>query len=501
MRLLYTAFAALSLPGTNAARILKSHKAKYVANGSKQSKHPIKSAKSSKSFKSSKSLNSPKSAYYYKSAKYEKYPKSGKMKSSKSSKKHSCILPEIISAGQPVWVQTGQVMTGFEEALVPRNRLSFKAPKDDRNIKNNDQYMVQCDAKDYLADELCVVTCTDGTLDTTTYCGIEPKDVCKKARELTYMEQCPLDFDSDAPFYDGKSLKQWWQEVLDKYYFSGEAIWNRTSDIPLWLGHGSAFLEGYGVAVQHFPHAPAFEKSFDADAIEITGWVSDGYEYGPDTITSSKTLPKNGYLDLEVDILPLPPFNLPEINKPVNFPNPRLKTMSLLKDVYDPCDDSTYLGFPPECFLYHPAGYHVGNGKMLNWLSPLSNGEIDIGGVCTTLETIPPLIIPPLMANYDNVAEYIDISGGLIAVHPTSMTMHLCIDDNDIYHPRLCPWHTDDAGIDNTNGEQISVDARPFMPMPTEERYRQCAKRKANPGICDGPFDDVTYPYPWTQFL
>jgi len=495
-------FSASALSSYSMADIDTSHRLRETSGNLRR----LKGTKVDKSLKAPKAPKSTKTAKSSK-AKAPKSSKGSKAKSSKAPKstKHSnggCVLPKIKGAGAPHWVQTGQVMTQFEETLVPRKTFTSKSPKGSRTIKNNDQYMVQCAEQKYLADELCVFTCIDGVLDATKYCGKNPEDICVLARELTYTKECPLDFDSDAPWYDGKSLKQWWKEVLDRFYFSGKEIFDRSSDIPFVLGHGAAFLEGYGVAVQHFGIMPPAEKPFTGEAIGITGWVSDGYKYGPDDLTNSSTLPNNSYVqDIEFETLDQGPFKLPNVIGPVNFPNPKLKTMSLLRDTHDPCDDSTYLGFPPQCFLYHPAGYHVGNGKMLNFLSPLSNGDIDMAGVCTGSETIPPIIVPALMANYADHAEYIEKSGGLIATHPVSNTLHLCIDDDDIYHPRLCPWHTDDADINSMEGQSLSVDARPFMPQPILHRKKMCDIRKANPGICDGPFNNSSYPYPWTQYL
>ena len=434
----------------------------------KSGKAPKSTTKSSKALKSSKEGKS-------------KNPKAPK--SSKGDQSTGCVLPVIKGAGAPHWVQTGQVMTQFEDTLVPRKTFTSKSSKGSRTIQNNDQYMVQCAEQKYLADEMCVVTCIDGTLDTTKYCGKKPEDICVLARELTYIKECPLNFDSDAPWHDGKSLKAWWKEVIDRYYLSGKEIFEGTADIPFYLGHGTAFLEGYGLSIQTFgPMGPAAEKSLNGEAVEITGWISEGYEYGPDDQSNSATLPNNAYVqDIPFENVATSPedlFQLPKVNGPVNFPNPKLKTMSLIGDTYDPCDESTYLGFPRECFLYHPAGYHLGNGKMLNFLSPLSNGDIDILGVCTADETIPPIHIPALIANYANVAELIKASGGLIATHPVSNSLHLCIDGDDIYHPRLCPWHTDDADIDAMIGEPLQLNARPFIVENSENDNQTILKKK-----------------------
>ena len=116
-------------------------------------------------------------------------------------------------------------MTQWEEAYgYPRKSFTSKsksrkgAKSGSRKIVNNDQYMVHCNQKGYVSDEVCIYTCIDGTLNTTMYCKQNPEDVCVHGRELTITNQCPLDFDYDAPFHDRKSLKQWWEEVLDRLY-------------------------------------------------------------------------------------------------------------------------------------------------------------------------------------------------------------------------------------------------------------------------------------------
>jgi len=359
--------------------------------------------------------------------------------------------------------------------------------------------MVHCNQKGYVPDEVCIYTCIDGTIDTTMYCNKNPEDVCVLGRELTIRQQCPLDFDSDAPFHDGKSLKQWWREVLDRLHFKGNEIFDGTSDEDeMHLGHGAIAGLGYGFAIQFFGLQPQPDNKFDANAIDIAGYTSDGYEYGPDTLYSSTYIRDSFVQDLETENTP---YGVPKFLSAKTFKNPKLRAMSLLKDHYDPCDDTPYLGFPPECFLYHPAGLHLGNGLMFNFHPPLSNGEIDVQGVCTGSETIPPIFMQPLFEqNMPNVADFIEKSGGIVAAHPASGTMHFCIDD-DIYHPRLCMYHTDDADIDGMIGKPLEFDARPFMPTPTVLRNKLCKKREADPDICKGPFNNITYPYPWTQHL
>jgi len=440
-----------------------------------------------------------------KTAKKTKLGKKGK-KTDEINAGEGCNLPVIEGkVGEPYWLQTGQVMTQWEEAYgFPRKSFSSKASKGaksgSRKIVNNDQYMVHCKQHGYVPDEVCIYTCIDGTLDTTMYCEKNPEDICVHGRDLTITKQCPLDFDSDAPFHDGKSLKQWWKEVLDRLYFKADEIFDGTSDEEIHLGHGAIAGVGYGFAIQFFENMPQQDKKFDGNAIEIAGYTSDGYEYGPDTLYNSTYISDGFVQGLEVEKKSFPPFILPKFLSLKTFKNPKLKIMSFLKDIYDPCDDTPYLGFPPECFLYHPAGLHMGNGMMYNFHAPLSNGEIDLQGVCTGQETIPPTFLQALFEqNMPNVAGFIEDSGGLVAVHPASGTMHLCIDD-DIYHPRVCMYHTDDPDIDAIES-QHEFDARPFMTTPTAMRNKLCKKREADPDLCKGPFDNITYPYPWTQYL
>ena len=466
-----------------------------------------KEAKGSKTPKFSKSAKLVKSAKSEKSVKAAKGTKKGKKgeKKTQINAEEECILPVIKGkVGEPYWLQTGQVMTQWEEAYgYPRKSFTSKsksrkgAKSGSRKIVNNDQYMVHCNQKGYVPDEVCIYTCIDGTLDTTMYCNKNPEDVCVLGRELTITEQCPLDFDSDAPFHDGKSLKQWWKEVLDRLHFKSNEIFDGTSGEEIHLGHGAIAGLGYGFAIQFFGMIPQPDNKFDASAIDIGGYTSDGYEYGPDTLYNSKYIVDSFVQDLETEDTE---YGVPKFLSAKTFKNPKLRIVSLLKDHYDPCDDTPYLGFPPECFLYHPAGLHLGNGLMFNFHSPLSNGEIDLQGVCTGSETSPPIFMPAVGPNMPNIEGFIEESGGVVAAHPASGTMHLCIDD-DIYHPRVCMYHTDDTDIDGMIGTPLEFDARPFMPTPTELRNKLCKKREADPDICKGPFNNITYPYPWTQHL
>ena len=316
---------------------------------------------------------------------------------------------------------------------------------------------------------------------------------------LLLNDQCPLDFDSDEPWYDGKSLKQWWGEFLDKKYFPRKEIFSRKSDVPLYLGHGAALLEGYGVGAQTFLiPTPDAEKKLDADAIEITGWVpGTDYVFGNDALTGSTTVKNPGYIQnlTTANVEGPPTFLLPNVTKSIPFfQNPDLKITSLLRD-YDPCDDSKYLGFAPECFSYHPAGFHTGSGEMIMYHSPLRNGGIDLQGVCNLAETIPPVTLPALYSNIGNLAEVIEKAGGFTGLHPAVWTMHLCIDD-DIYHPYLCSEHPNLPVMDN--GEYVSLDPATFYPVPTAQRQKLCAARTADPDLCS-PTTNTSYPYPWTQ--
>ena len=443
------------------------------------------------------------SPYLAKALKQKKGKKSSKVgKSSKLSKKttngppKACKLPKMKSkyAGKPYWIQTGQVMTPFGDSTIPRKTFTDEEPM----IANNDQYMVQCSDAGYVPDEMCFYTCTDGVLDSSTYCQSNPKDICVKTRETTISKQCPLDFDSDEAFHNGKSLKMWWGEVLEKYNVQKEQIFSRESDIPFYLGHGGALLEGYGLAAQHFV-IPAAVKEFNADAIELTGWISGvNYNYGPDMLRNSDTSPADGYVQgLETEDVTMGPFVLPNVIGPIKDFDPVLKITSLIRD-YDPCDDSNYLGFSPECFIYHPAGYHLGNGKMIMYRSPLSNGNIDLQGVCTGAETAPPVLIDALVTNMNAIAPDVEKGGGFTGLHPASWTLHLCVDD-DINHPYLCSEHKNLPIV--SDGDYVPVDAAPFMAIPTKMRKKLCADRTtAGPQLCS-PTDDTTYPFPWTQYL
>lgn len=422
-------------------------------------------------------------------------------KKAKSSKKspdssNACKLPKMKSkaSGKPYWIQTGQVMTLFDSTTtVARKTFTDEEPV----IAENDQYMVQCSEKGYVPDEMCYYTCTNGVLDTTTYCQSNPQDLCVKTRDLTIAKQCPLDFDSDEPWFEGKSLKMWWKEVLDKYHFQRKEIFDRSTDVPFFLGHGAALLAGAGLVAQHFV-IPAAEKSFNGEAVDITSWVpGNNYVFGPDTLRNSQSDPINGYVqDLVTEDIPMGPFTLPNVTAPIKDFDPVLKLTAVLRD-YDPCDDSKFMGFPPECFIYHPAGFHTGDGEMFMYRTPLNNGKIDLQGVCTGAETAPPVIIDALMANMGNIADTVEKAGGLIGLHPASWSMHFCIDD-DIYHPYLCSDHTNLPTVD---GDYVSVDAAPFMAIPTEMRKKLCAERTAGgPELCN-PQTDTTYPFPWTQYL
>jgi len=424
-------------------------------------------------------------------------------KVSKSTKKgtkaqKACKLPKMKSkaSGKPYWIQTGQVMTLFDgSTTVARKTFTDEEPV----IAENDQYVVQCSEKGYVPDEMCYYTCIDGKLDRTTYCQSNPQDLCVKTRDLTIAKQCPLDFDSDEPWSEGKSLKTWWMEVLNKYHFQREEIFNRETDVPFFLGHGAALIDGIGLIVQHFViPAAASAKNFNGDAVEITGWVpGNDYVFGPDTLRNSQSDPINGYIqDLVTEDIPMGPFILPNVTAPIKDFDPVLKVAAVIRD-YDPCDDSKFLGFPPECFVYHPAGFHTGDGEMFMYRSPLSNGKIDLQGVCTGAETAPPVLIDALMANMGNIADTAEKAGGFTGLHPASWSMHLCIDD-DIYHPYLCLHHTN---LPTVNGDYVSVDAAPFMAIPTEMRKQLCTERTAGgPELCS-PQTNTTHPFPWTQYL
>ncbi len=410
---------------------------------------------------------------------------------------NTCKLPKMKSdaSGKPYWVQTGQVMTLFDSATtVARKTFTDEEPL----IAENDQYIVKCGEEGYVPDEMCYYTCTDGVLDTTTYCqSSNPQDLCVKTRDLTIAKQCALDFDSDEPWFEGKSLKMWWKEVLDKYHFQRNEIFDRSSDVPFFLGHGAALLEGAGFVAQHFV-IPAASKNFNGDAVDITSWVpGNDYVFGPDTLRNSQSDPINGFVqDLVTEDVPMGPFILPNVTAPIKDFDPVLKLTAVLRD-YDPCDDSKFLGFPPECFIYHPAGFHTGDGEMFMYRSPLNNGKLDLQGVCTGAETAPPVLIDALMANMGNIADTVEKAGGFTGLHPASWSMHLCIDD-DIYHPYLCSDHTN---LPTVNGDYVSVDAAPFMPIPTEMRKKLCAERTAGgPELCS-PQTNTTYPLPWTQYL
>jgi len=411
-----------------------------------------------------------------------------------------CVLPKLTEemVGKPVWVQTGQVMTFFNQNdSTARKTYTDESP----TITENDQYMVKCLEPGFFPDELCFYTCTDGVLDTTTYCQTDPHSLCVKQREASINKQCPLDFDTDESFFDGKSLKTWWKEVLDKYHFARNDIFSLNSTMPIYLGHGAANLEGAGVAIQDWL-IPDFDKEFNADAVHITSWVSKDYEYGNDTLRGSTSASQKGFIqDLVTEDIQMGPFAVPNVTAP--FPTsfkPTLALVSMLRD-YDPCDDSDFLGFPPECFIYHPAGFHVGSGEMVNFRSPLDNGNIDLLGHCTGAETGPPILMNALASNLGNLGdETIANFGGFITMHPAIWSMHLCVDDDDIYHPYLCSVHQNQPKL-TEGSEFVPIDAAPFMPMPTKMRKKLCADRvAAGPDLCR-PNNDTNYPYPWTQFL
>ena len=152
-----------------------------------------------------------------------------------------------------------------------------------------------------------------------------------------------------------------------------------------------------------------------------------------------------------------------------------LKVIALIRE-YDPCDKSEFLSFPPACFIYHPGGFHTGSGEMINFRSPMSNGDIDLLGVCTGVETIPPVTIPALLNNLGNIEDVVEKVGGFTAPHPASWSMHLCI-DHDIYHPYLCPGGNHQNLPPLSGGDYVSVDVAPFMVIPEKMRQRLCDTR------------------------
>merc|ERR1712238_388552 len=165
---------------------------------------------------SAKLVKSAKSEKSVKAAKGTKKDKKGEKKTQINAEEE-CILPVIKGkVGEPYWLQTGQVMTQWEEAYgYPRKSFTSKsksrkgAKSGSRKIVNNDQYMVHCNQKGYVPDEVCIYTCIDGTLDTTMYCNKNPEDVCVLGRELTITEQCPIDiggYTSDGYEYGPDTL-------------------------------------------------------------------------------------------------------------------------------------------------------------------------------------------------------------------------------------------------------------------------------------------------------
>jgi len=121
------------------------------------------------------------------------------------------------------------------------------------------------------------------------------------------------------------------------------------------------------------------QNIFNADAVEVTGWVSCGeYAYGPDLLRGSTTDPTNGYLqDLETENVVMGPSVPPSVTTPIKNFDPVLTLTALIRD-YDPCDNSKSLGFPPECFIYYSSDYHLGDGdgEMTMFRSSLSTDNI-----------------------------------------------------------------------------------------------------------------------------
>ena len=233
--------------------------------------------------------------------------------------------------GRPYWIQHGQVMTFFVQSgtapqAPPRKTYTNERPA----IANNDFYMLDCQDMEYVPDEACFYTCKDGVIDTTTYCRQDPQGLCKLIREeATVNQQCPLDFDSDEPFHDGKSLKAWWQEILDVYHFGIDELFSFNSSAPFFLGHGAANLAGLSWIRQHVEILDFMTPlEFDASSVEFTAYVDKGYNYGNDTLSGSTSAGQSGYLqDLVTENYPdnrFPgiTFNLPKVTAPVPGFNP-----------------------------------------------------------------------------------------------------------------------------------------------------------------------------------
>eukprot|EP00579_Thalassiosira_antarctica_P010595 CAMPEP_0201920696 /NCGR_PEP_ID=MMETSP0903-20130614/9235_1 /ASSEMBLY_ACC=CAM_ASM_000552 /TAXON_ID=420261 /ORGANISM="Thalassiosira antarctica, Strain CCMP982" /LENGTH=531 /DNA_ID=CAMNT_0048457497 /DNA_START=53 /DNA_END=1648 /DNA_ORIENTATION=+ len=420
---------------------------------------------------------------------------------------NTCVLPELTDdmAGMPIWIQHGQVMTFFVQSGTAPQAPPRKTYTDERlTIANNDMYVLQCQENGYVPDETCFYACKDGVIDTTTYCRQDPADLCKKTRETTAFQQCLLDFDSDEPFHDGKSLKTWWGEVLDVFHFGRDEIFKFDNNtIDFFLGHGAANIAGTGWLSQHQEIiAPDDEQFFDASFVKFAGWADEGdYEYGPDTLrNSSSSATQNGYLqDVVTEDYPDVRFPevdmvLPKVVAPVPGFKPKFSSAVLLSE-YDPCDESKYLGFAPECFTHHHGGFHTGSGEQLPYYAPMINGNIDLNGHCTSAETNPFILVEALKANQANIGEDVmKKAGGITGVHPVVRSVHLCIDGDDIYHPYICAIHSDHLGSDT-----LPISASPFMFQPTKNRKKLCADRvAAGPNLCKAT-TDTNYPFPWTQ--
>lgn len=475
-----------------------------------------KSGKSSKSAKSAKSAKTSKATKIFKGKDEGVQTSYGDGQSSpgdasapaplkSTPRAGGCVLPALTRdmRGKPKWIQNGQVMTfyvenGSDPSSPPRKVYTDDSPE----IAEGDTYVLECAEKGYVPDEMCHYTCKDGFIDSSTYCRQDPTTLCVLMEDATAAKQCNLDFDSDEPFNEGKSLKQWWAEVLDKFVFGKDELFKFDNNtLPSYLGHGAANLAGAGWVLQHMLHVrPDPDAPFDADIVTFSGWVDDNYEYGPDTLRgSSSSATVNGFVqdviveDYQDERFPDVSMRLPKVVAPIEGFNPRLYEVFVL-GAYDPCTERGPYGFLHECYVYHHAGFHLGSGEQLHVYPPMSNGNIDLMGHCSTAETNDYIMADMLRANMDNVDDVIKKAGGITNVHAAVMSLHLCVGD-DIYHPFICSVGHSLVG---KTPNSVGVSATPFMFQPKANRAKVCADKKANPDLCT-PIMDPEWPKKWTN--
>ena len=275
---------------------------------------------------------------------------------------------------------------------------------------------------------------------------------------------------------------------------------DKDSPVPFYLSHGAANMRGGGFVGQHY-FVPG-PQPFNADLIFLTSYVSEGYKYGPDNLRHSTSgVASDSYVqdlvteDLVDGLFPDEDFVLPQMVAPIPGYNPKLKFL-VVAGFYDPCDESDVSGFPPGCFSYHHAGFHVGSGEQLVYYPPMSDGRIDIMGHCSTYETNPFILVDALRANRDNIDDDVfEAFSGITNYHPVVSSLHLCIDE-DIYHPYPCNTH---QGLFNAT-DSVVVSASPFVIQPADLKREICEERRANPDLCKFT-NDTNFPFPWTQYL